>query len=92
MSKVPTDFRERIGNILADTIGVCDGMDQLAAQIYELVDGQHQALLDIAEYAVPPGADAMNAVREMQKIALQGLGKDPIGNVIPIFGTYPKTE
>lgn len=92
MSTVPIDFLERVSRIMCDTIGVCDGAEQLAAQLYEVMDGQHQALLDIVSIAVPPGSDPMIAVREMQKIALQGLGKDVMGNVIPIFGTYPKTE
>jgi hypothetical protein len=92
MSKIPHDFHDRIGNIVVDSIGVADGMEKLTASLWVMVEGQYQALLDIADYAVEPGADPMQAVREMQKIALQGLGKDDRGNVIPIFGTYPKTD
>jgi hypothetical protein len=67
-------------------------MDQLTARFYEMFEGQHQALLDIIAYKVPAGADLRAAVTEIKKIARQGLGQDEFGNIIPRYGTRPKTE
>lgn len=90
MTKEPDEFYARIGNIVVDTIGVADNLELLTARLWELFDGQTQALLDIADYAVEPGADPMQAVVHLQRLALQGLGRDGRGGFIPVYGTRPR--
>jgi hypothetical protein len=90
VNEPPNELRDRIGNIVVDTIGVADGLETLTARLWEMMDGHYQALLDIADYAVEPGADPMRAVIEIQKIAVQGLGRDGRGGFIPVYGTRPR--
>lgn len=90
MTDAPNELYDRIGSIVVDTIGVADGLDVLTARLWEVFEGQTQALLDIADLAVEPGADPMKTVIRMQELAALGLGRDGRGGFIPVYGLRPK--
>lgn len=86
MTKAPNELYDAVGTLLIETVGVCDGMEALTERLWALGEPQRQALLDIADYAVEPGADPMQAVIAIQKIAVQGLMPD---GLIPVYATKP---